>query len=381
NNIHNVIAQLDYTYVFAKGAVKGHKIDAGFKNESTVNRNVFDVYNGGGGMATYDTLLSNNFNYTENIAAAYLTYGGVYKEWLTWSAGLRGEHTYIRSNNNSVNRKYFSLFPSASMGFAINQQHNLSISYSRRVFRPQFRQLNNTISYTDQYNTWQGNPLLQPSFVHLLSISHSIMLDKHMFVLEAMGQLQTNDFIEMSRVDSNRITRGGNANGSDRKMFAFNFYFKLQLTKWWELQMNHSYNYSYYSYAAGINVKPIAGHNYNLWMSTNFKFWKNTVFEINGWFNTGGVQSQGRSLPVGVINASIKKTFLKDKLSVSIAGNNLAESMKWRWTGENTNLETSGSWHSMNRVVMLTIGYQFGAKPQQRRDKGNDRLGGGGGRG
>jgi outer membrane receptor protein involved in Fe transport len=379
-NIHNVVAQLDYTYVFTKGGVKGHKIDAGFKNESTLNKNNFTVYSGANGVTSYDSLLSNHFNYTENIAAIYAMYGGAYKELLTWSAGLRGEHTYIHSNNNSVNRQYFSLFPSASMGFAFNPQHNLSVSYSRRVYRPQFRQLNNNISYTDQYSTWQGNPLLQPSFVDLVSISHSITLKKHMFVLEAIGQLQKGDFIESSRVDSNRITRGGNVNGSDRKMFAFNFYFKLQLTKWWELQMNHSYNYSYYSYAPGINVKPIGGHNYNLWMSTNFKFWKNTVLEINGWFNSGGVNPQGTSQPVGVINASIKKTFLKDKLSVSIAGNNLAESMRWRWKVHNTNLDTNGSWQSFNRVVMITIGYQFGSKPQQRPAKeGNDRLGGGGG--
>lgn len=202
-----------------------------------------------------------------------------------------------------------------------------------------------------------------------------------MFVLEAMGQLQTRDFIESTRVDSNRITRGGNANGSDRKMVGFNFYTKLQITKWWDLQMNHSYNYNYYSYAAGINVKPISGHQYNLWASTSFKFWKNTVLEINGWFNSGGIQSQGTSLPVGVINASIKKTFLKDKLSVSIAGMNLAESMKWRWNATNVNIETNGSWHAKNRVVMITIGYQFGTKQQRRDKEGNDRLGGGGGRG
>jgi hypothetical protein len=382
NNIHNVVAQLDYTYVFAKGKVKGHKIDAGIKNETTNNRNIFDVYNFDGTALVKDTLQTNSFNYTENIAAAYIIYGGAYKEWLTWSAGLRTEHTYIRSNNNAVNRKYISFFPSASMGFAINDKNNLSISYSRRVFRPQFRQLNNVISYTDQYSTWQGNPALQPSFVDMLSISHSIMHKQHMFVLEAIGQLQKAGFIEMSRVDSNRITRGGNSNGSDSKLFALNFYFKLQLTKWWDLQMNHNYSFNYYSYAAGINRQPISGHSYNLWMSTSFKFWKNTVFEINGWFNTGGVQSQGQGFPVGVINASIKKTFLKDKLTVSIAGNNLAETMKWRWTISNTNLDATGSWQSLNRVVMLTIGYQFGTKPQQRREKeGNDRLGGGGGRG
>lgn len=382
-HIHNMIAQLDYTYVFSKGKVKGHKIDAGVKNESTLNDNIYNAYTVLNNVAYKDTLLSNSFNYTENIAAAYLIYGGAFKEWLTWSAGLRTEHTYIKSNNNSVNRQYFSFFPSASMGFAINEKHNLSLSYSRRVQRPQFRQLNNTVSFIDQYSTWQGNPLLQPSFSDVLSISHSITVKKHMFVLEAIGQIQTKDFIESSRVDSNRISRGGNANGADRKMFAFNFYFKLELTKWWDIQMNHSYNYSHYSYAAGINTKPIAGHQYNLWGATSFKFWKNTVLDINGWFNTGGVGSQGKSLPVGVINASIKKSFLKDnQLSVSIAARNIAQSMKWRWTVDNTNLKTQGSWQGLDRVVMLTISYRFGGKAPQRQEKqGNDRLGGGGGRG
>jgi hypothetical protein len=147
--------------------------------------------------------------------------------------------------------------------------------------------------------------------------------------------------------------------------------------------MNHSYNYSYYSYAPGINTKPISGNQYNLWMATSFKFWNNTVFEINGWFNTGGIQAQGKSLPVGVINASIKKSFLKDnKLSFSIAARNIAQSMKWRWTVDNTNLQTEGSWQGLDRVVMLTASYNFGGKAPQRQEKqGNDRLGGGGGSG
>lgn len=382
-DIHNVIAQLDYTYVIPKGKAKGHKIEAGVKNETTLNNNVYDAYTVMNNVETKDTLLSNSFNYTENIAAGYLIYGGAFKEWLTWSAGLRAEHTYIRSNNNSVNRKYISFFPNASLGFNINEQNSFSVSYSRRVQRPQFRQLNNTVSFIDQYSTWQGNPLLQPSFSDVLSLSHSITLKKHMFVFEAVGQLQTRDFIESSRVDSNRISRGGNANGADRKMFAFNFYFKLELTKWWDLQMNHGYNFSHYSYAAGVNTKPISGHQYNLWASTSFKFWKNTVLDINGWFNTGGVQSQGKSLPVGVINASIKKSFLKDnRLSVSIAARNIAQSMKWRWTVDNTNLQTVGSWQGLDRVVMFNISYRFGGKAPQRQEKqGNDRLGGGGGRG
>ncbi len=144
--------------------------------------------------------------------------------------------------------------------------------------------------------------------------------------------------------------------------------------------MNHSYSYNAYSYKQGINLAPINGSQYSLWASTSFKFWKNASLEINGWFNSKGVQSQGLIYPVGMLNASLRKSFFKDKFTVSIAGNNLLNTMKWHWTVNNNNLQTDGSWQSLSRHVTITLSYLFGNKQSlKREDKGgNERLGGGG---
>ncbi len=379
SNIHNVIFQFDYTHPLKW---RGHKIETGIKNETTLNKNVFDAFRKPGNAPEIkDSLLSNNFNYIENIAAFYLIYSGGYKEILSWSAGLRAEQTLIKSNNNSVNRQYVSFFPSATLSGNIKEDNSLSLSYSRRVNRPQFHDINNAVTYIDQYSTWQGNPNIQPSFSHNLSLDYDLMVKKHMFNFEVEGGLQTNDFIESSRVDSNRITRGGVINGSDQKRISVSFYTRLQITKWWQLQMNHNYTFSDYSYKAGVNLHPISGHSYNLWLSTNFKFWKNMVFEINGWFNSGGVQPQGISKPAGMLNMSLKKSFFKDRFTVSVSAQNVLSTMKWRWTVSNTNLETAGSWQALNRTVFINLSYRFGQKKVTERDaKGNDRLGGGGGR-
>ncbi len=379
SKIHNVIFQFDYVHPLKW---KGHKIETGIKNETTLNKNVFNAYRTPANSPEIkDSLLSNNFNYTENIAAFYLIYSGGYKQFLTWSAGLRAEQTLIKSNNNSVNRQYVSFFPSATIEGALSEMQSISLSYSRRVNRPQFHDINNAVTYIDQYSTWQGNPLIQPSFSHNISLGYNLMVKQHMFNIEAEGSLQTNDFIESSRVDSNRITRGGIINGSDQRRFSISFYTRLQVTKWWQLQMNHSYSYSSYSYKEGVNLRPIAGHTYNLWLSTNFKFWKNMVFEINGWFNSGGVQPQGISKPAGMLNMSLKKSFFKDHFTVSVSAQNVINTMKWRWTVSNTNLETEGSWQALNRAVFINLSYRFGSKKVTERDvKGNERLGGGGGR-
>jgi iron complex outermembrane recepter protein len=378
--IHNAVLQLDYTLPFKK--LPGYKFETGVKNEFTNNRNVYNANMVVNSVDQPDSLLSNRFNYTENIAAAYGILSGSFKKWLSYSAGLRGEHTYITSNNTSVNKNYFSLFPSASLTVNISDIQNLSAGYSRRIQRPQFRQINDVISYVDQYTTWQGNAFLQPSFSHLVNLVYTIKPKKYMFSLEADGNIQTNGFISTSYVDSNRITRSGVANGGQSKVFNLTFFCKLEPVKWWELQMNHTYNYLWYGYYQGLNTQPYSGSAYNFWANTDFKFWKNTVIEIGGWYNSRTPTPQGPQLGVGGLHASIKKSFLKDdRLTVSISALNILNTIKWQWVNISPGLVDAGSWQELNRVVMFTLRYRFGSGQQgPRREKDNgDRLGGGGG--
>lgn len=380
NAIHNVIFQLNYAEPLKR---TGHKIETGLKNETTLNKNDYNVFDKTNGVEAQNTLLSNSFDYMENIAAFYMIYTGAHKEWFTYSGGIRAEHTFIKSNKSNVSRNYLSLFPSATLSASFKHDQNLSLSYSRRVQRPEFRQINNAVTYFDQYSTWEGNPYIVPSFSNILSLSYTIQIKKAMISISSDNTFRTNAFSESSQVDSLRITRGTVINGGDDRVIGGSIYAKFPITKWWEVQMNHYVAWQRYDYRKNVNTGPVTGVYCNLWASMDFKFWKNTVFNINGWFNTGDVFPQGSSKAVGVINASIKKDFLKDRLSVSILAQNLLNTMKFQWYVNNTNLHTNGSWQNFNRTVMVTVTYRFGkdANPVKRRDlEENNRLGGGGGR-
>ena len=206
------------------------------------------------------------------------------------------------------------------------------------------------------------------------------MVRKQMFSLEASGFFQQNGFIVSSRVDSEHITRTGVVNGADSKIFNLTLFAKLHFTNWWELQMNHTYSYSFYGFDPAVNASTVSGNSYNLWASMDFTFWKKTVLEVGGWYNTRGVQPQGAVLAVGVLNASIKKSFFKDKLSISIAAHNILNSMKWGWVATHIDLLTQGSWQNIDRNVMFTLTYRFGSgKPADRKVKeADERLDGGG---
>ncbi len=378
NYIHDINFQLDYIRPLRR--LKGYKIETGVKSSTTINSSVFNAYNTVNNIETKDTLLSNNFNYTQNITSVYALLRGTFKKWLSYSGGLRGTYTYIKSNDNAVYQSYPGLFPSGSANAAINDTQNVSISYSRRVQRPQFRQINNTLTYIDQYTTWQGNPLLKPAYSNVITANYTIHVGKQMFSFDAGGNFQNGVVIQTSQIDSQRITHQTVTNGGINKIFNLSFYCKLHITKWWDLQVYNNYSYKDYGFEQGVNITAMSGSVYNLWSSTDFTFWKGMVLECNGWFNSRGVNAQGISLPVGVVNASLKKSFLKKKqLTVSVAANNMFNTMEWRWVNNTPGLETQGSWQNFNRTVMITLTYKFGLpeKPSEKKEQEeNEQLGG-----
>ena len=380
NHINNIIFQMNYAEPLKW---KGHKLETGLKNETTINHNTYNVYDKQNGVEGPNDLLSNGFEYLENIAAFYVIYNGAHKDWLSYSAGMRTEHTYINSNKADVSRNYLSFFPSGTISANLNKKNNLSLSYSRRVQRPEFRQINNAVIYFDQYSTWEGNPYLTPSFSNIISLSYTYTIKKTMLSLSSENSFTSGQFSESSGVDSNRITRGGVRNGGDSRTFGGSFYIKTDVTKWWSIQMNHYVGWQKYDYKPGVNTGAVSRVGYNLWSSMDFKFWKNTVVNINGWFNTGDVFPQGTNRPSGVVNASVKKDFLKDKLSVSILVQNIANTMKFSWSVNNRDLHTNGSWQNFNRAVIITLTYRFGGDKQTVKHKDleeNSRLTGGKGK-
>jgi len=379
SQIHNVIFQLDYS----QPTMWGSKLETGLKNETTLNENTYTVQDDKGNGYVVDTLLSNGFKYLENISGFYTMLSGPIKPWLEYSAGLRIEHTLINSETGNVNRNYASFFPNLGLTFNTSETQSFGLSYSRRIQRPSFQQINNNVFYNDPYSTWQGNPFLRPAFEDVLSLNYTWMGKKIMISADAQGSISKDRFSEGTKLDAEGISRSGIYNGSPAYFANLSLYAKFDITKWWTLQMNHGYNYQQYTPQVGLNNGRLIGHEYNLWMNSSIKFWKTASLEVGGWMNTGGVFAQGRGFPAGMLNVGLKKTFLNNKLTINISGQNLTNTMNFRWTVENNPLYTRGKWHVLNRHVFVSATYNFGSGKKYKRNEksGNDRLSGGGGRG
>ena len=166
------IGSLDLELPFKKVSVQAGGRFSLFDNQSQLR---FDSIVGG--QVVPAPLLSNDFDFTEAIAAAYVS--GEAKLSSTWSvqAGLRYEHTANEGRDEGgavvTERRYGSWFPSFYLGYAPSDQRAWTFRYSRRVNRPAMNDLNPFRWYINPANYVEGNPLLQPAFINNLELSFS----------------------------------------------------------------------------------------------------------------------------------------------------------------------------------------------------------------
>lgn len=352
----NFIIKTDYSVPLKR---VGSKIETGFKEEVNLHNNYNDVYSNMTNPQQLDTLQSNNLNYTQSVTAAYVIYSGSLKKF-SYTGGLRWENTFLYSQASHVDQNYANLFPSCSMGWRFSDNHNISISYSRRIDRPSFWMLNSTISYNSPYSVWQGNPQLQPSFTDNVEMGYNATIKNQSLGISTSYSHTNGTFQTISHTDSNRVTYSSMQNAGTKDNAGIFMYSNLKFTKWWDASLSTGYSYHWYAFLQDGIENHTQGGEAGFWGNTTFKFWKNASFSINGWGNTGWVEAQKRTKPVGNITMTLKKKFFKDKLTVSISCRDVFKTQVWRSTTVTDQLYVASYYSSETTVGYLTLTYQFG---------------------
>ncbi len=127
----------------------GGKVSAGFKVSRVQTGNDFNFFDA---LSEGDVLnpdRTNNFVYTEQVNAGYAAYDGQLGK-IGWQAGLRVEQTLSQGvlsgaeaqDDGNVTRRYVNLFPSAGLTYNANANNCYALSFSRRIDRPGYQDLN-----------------------------------------------------------------------------------------------------------------------------------------------------------------------------------------------------------------------------------------------
>ncbi len=143
------------------------------KTDNDTKNYTYDyIYNPSGQLQSVNlTTDPNHFIYDENIYGIYLTFEKKFSDKFSGKVGARYEITNsLGTSDNAkqpeyqrIERNYNNLLPYLSFNYAINDKNNISYSFSSRMRRPSFWELNPVKNIITQDNYTQNNPFVKAS--------------------------------------------------------------------------------------------------------------------------------------------------------------------------------------------------------------------------
>lgn len=314
----------DYTKDIMSLSEKIGRIEMGIKSTAASIGNRQEAENRYGNNWQKDFSRSNRFRYEERIHAAY---AAMELNWEKWelSAGLRGEYTGIRGDSMSgprlVKQDYLSLFPNVKPGYKFSDEHKLSLSYNRRIDRPDYDKLNPATRYSDVYTIQTGNPYLKPQFSENLEINQQFFgfIDLTVGYSFIKDPLYFSFLSELGSLQSRYTTINA---GKQQQWFAA-MSFPIPGLTWWE---NYQTFYCYSSrFNAVIDRQVFREKATSFGISTYnaFKLPASFNLELNGWYESSGLYGNFRYRPIGELSIGINKRFFNDKLNAGVSVNDI----------------------------------------------------------
>jgi outer membrane receptor protein involved in Fe transport len=162
--------QIDYTQPLSKTFT----IETGAKATIENINNSITTQTLDNGVYEFNPNQSYSFNYSRKIYAYYLSTTFSLFNFIDGKAGLRDEYTNSTSDfPNTVLPSYNILAPSFVLSHKIDKTQTIKFSYSYRLQRPGYNQLNPFENISDPHNISTGDPNLKPEYGHNFELGYN----------------------------------------------------------------------------------------------------------------------------------------------------------------------------------------------------------------
>ena len=365
-------AKADFNTSFGKTT-----LSAGVKYSYIETKNSLVFYDIEEELRVYNTDQSNDFSYLEKVAAAYAIFNWKPTDKFTMNTGLRVENTSslgeLTSENPSpddiVPRNYTSLFPNISIAFDDMKNHALSLSYGRRITRPNYQDLNPFESRSSEISAWKGNPFLRPNYIDNYQITYSF---KRKLVISNTFSIThdyfANVFLQVSENKAILTPR----NMDEAVINGLSVTYPLKVSKWWEFSTFLNYNYESYKGDIDGVIIDMKAQVLFFRMQNNIKLPWDIKMELSGyavspsiWRGSVNIEQHYR------IDAGLKKSFLDDKLMVQAsAGDIFNTGTTYHYSSNYGGLVMDGYAFFDGRRISFSASYKFGnQKIKERKSK------------
>lgn len=302
----------------------------------------------------------NEFEYDEILWGAYAqTKFSIDK--LAIQAGLRYERftseSVSQTNNFSSVMKFSNWFPSLHLSYALNDESNLNIGYSKRVSRPNFHHVN-AFQIVSPLYIWEYNPNITPEFSDNIELSYQTNIDKLHIGLTTFYRHRKDVILwTLSGINNQQVFRYENAGTFNTYGIEGNFRYKF--ASFWNSRLTANYYFS--------KVNESLAVTWNKVYSAAFQF-KNT-FKINKAISsdlTYIYRAKNQRVfnyvdPRSRLDLAVRARFLDNKLIASFRLMDIfnTNTIKRTTITDNLNQETNWDFQMQTRNFLFGLQYKL----------------------
>ena len=336
------------------------------------------------------------YDYSQDVYAAYATFGFTLAKKYGFKLGGRYEETHINgaatgiSTSKPVINTYQNFVPSVVISRSFKNFQTVKLSYNKRLQRPSIFFLNPFRNSVDPLNQSEGNPTLSPELADNFEFNYSTFI-KTTIINASIYYRHTSNVIESvvknltvnaGTAQEKNISLGTFQNIGSNNSVGFNFFGSINPIKKLTLRSNlNIYSYDIDLGTASTNFSPTQNKAYvmyNAYINATILLTKSFTFETFLIANSPRRSFQGTYPSFNMWSLGAKKEIWKKKGSIGI---NLIDPFNQRknfTTKLNNPLFTQSSNISVPfRSVGVSFSWKFGQlKVQESKKEGvkNDDL-------
>ena len=317
--------------------------------------------------------LTSYYNIEDLVNAAYGNYTTKTK-YFSYSLGLRFEESYykgiVTNKNDSsfsynypsgINNLMNSLFPSLFLTRKLSSTQELQFNVTRKINRPNYRQLMPFIQASDAKDYTIGNPNLTPEFITMAELNFNQQLDKGnlfftLFLRNSQNPLTSYTY-QLPSDPTILVTT--TINGTQSTTYGMDNTFKYSFAKVLETTLNMNLFYSTISSNyQNVNLTN-QGFNYTAKINIIYHLPSNFNAQVSGNYESPKIVPQGKTYEVYFADAGISKEY-KKFLTLTASVSDMFNT-KGRGTMLVTDYYTQNSWtRRESRYFKLTLTIKFG---------------------
>jgi hypothetical protein len=360
-NINNYSAQIDM-----KHPLKFINLSYGGKLTFTQTNGDTNYFDTTGGTPLIDLSKSNVFDYTENIQALYVSGNKKFGEKLEMQLGLRLESTQTegvsQTTGQNTKHNYLEIFPTFHMSYSANDKNKYSLSYNKRISRPDFNSVNPFRFYSGQYYYMEGNPFLKPAISHNLELSY---MYKDYLQTGVFFSIEKDNFAQVTFLnDEDHIKEVKRLNYFDSYDIGIGQAYSYNKLGWWQ---NYNMLVVFYAYSRSqiypVTPKSMDIFNGRIYTSNTFILNKSKTLSLGFVLSYMPPARSGDLVENGSktqMDAFFRMMFLDKKLQISLHGNNLFKEYDFNNKGVRNGIEVANKGFYDTRYFRIALSYKFG---------------------